>query len=178
MSDALDRSCARCRVAREVQTVLIVAVAGQRLGLPLAAVRDVFRPGALTSVPCAAAHVAGVLNLRGRIVTLLDLRARLGMPPQAPKRPMAVSLEWDGDCYGLLVDEVGDVQRLDPDALLPVPPHLDRHWAEVCVGIHSLDDGLLIVVDVDRLLCADHHVASGAAPARPAARQDHHRSLS
>src|SRR5262245_93065 len=82
-----------------------VVVAEQLFGIPIARVQDVFFPQRLTRVPLAPPEVAGVLNLRGRIVTAIDLRCRLGFPAPAANTPaMAVGVERKGESYGLLVD--------------------------------------------------------------------------
>src|SRR5205085_8924717 len=87
----------------------VTAVIGEQLfGLPISRVQDVFMPDRLTRVPLASAEIAGVLNLRGRIVTAIDMRRRLGLPPRTdPRPPMAVGIECGGESYGLLIDSVG-----------------------------------------------------------------------
>src|SRR6218665_3807943 len=91
-------------------------IGGQLFGLPISRVQDVFMPERLTRVPLAPEHVAGVLNLRGRIVTAIDMRARLGLPRNEDgKPPMAVGVDLRGESYGLLIDKIGEVLRL-PDS--------------------------------------------------------------
>src|SRR5579864_3093883 len=89
------------------------SVGGQLFGLPIARVQDVFVLDRLTRVPLAAAEIAGVLNLRGRIVTAIDMRRRLALPPvgEARKR-MAIGIEHKGESYGLLIDTIGEVLTL------------------------------------------------------------------
>src|SRR3954470_8495448 len=89
-----------------------VVTAGQLFGLKLERVRDVFVPRGLSRVPLAPPEVAGLLNLRGRIVTAIDLRRRLGPAPREDGgAPVAVGIEDRGELYGLIVDAVGDVLR-------------------------------------------------------------------
>src|SRR5690606_8030156 len=90
-----------------------VTIREQLFGLPIALVEDVFEPQMVTRVPLAPAEVVGVLNLRGRIVTLVDICARLGIAHRAPDKPMAIGLRRDGGAFALLVDAVGDVIRPD-----------------------------------------------------------------
>jgi purine-binding chemotaxis protein CheW len=128
-------------------------VGGQLFGLPILRVQDVFKPERVTRVPLAPSEIAGVLNLRGRIVTLVDLRRRLDLPPPADDKPqMAIGVEWRGESYGLLIDSVGEVLTLDDDAREPNPVNLDDGLARMSLGIHRLDDQLLIVLDVERVL--------------------------
>ena len=130
-----------------------VMVADQMFGLPIERVHDVFIASALTSVPLAPREIVGLLNLRGRVVTAMCLRRRLGLADRRESgRDMAVGLEQQGEFYGLLVDAVGEVIRLAPDTREPNPVHMDARWAEVSRGVHRLDDTLLIILDVDAVL--------------------------
>ena len=128
-------------------------IGGQLFGLPIVRVQDVFIPERLTRVPLAPPEIAGVLNLRGRIVTLIDLRRRFGLGQRENGNPsMAIGVELRAESYGLLIDSVGEVLKLDDAAREPNPINLDQRLARVSAGIHRLDGQLLIVVDVDRVL--------------------------
>lgn len=136
-----------------------VTVGGQLFGLPIGRVHDVFVTGQVTRVPLAPPEVVGLVSLRGRVVTAIDLRVRFGLPRLADAREsdhgrgrMAVGIEAGSEHYGLLVDEVGDVLRLDPTSRDDVPAHLTGRWAELCAGVHRVDDRLLLILDVDRAL--------------------------
>jgi len=130
-----------------------VVTADQLFGLKLDRVRDVFVPQDLSAVPLAPPEVAGLLNLRGRIVTALDLRRRLGLPPREPGKPaVAVGIEDRGELYGVVADKVGDVLWLKPSAYEANPSNLDPRWAQVCAGVYRLDGDLMVVLDVDKVL--------------------------
>jgi purine-binding chemotaxis protein CheW len=130
-----------------------VVTGGQLFGLRLERVGDVFVPRGLSQVPLAPPEVAGLLNLRGRIVTAIDLRRRLGLPPRDDgSAPFAVGIEERGELYGLIVDRVGDVLRLKRSSYESNPVNLDQRWAKVCAGVHRLDHGLMVVLDVDKVL--------------------------
>lgn len=130
-----------------------VVIGGQLFGLPILRVQDVFTPERLTRVPLAPAEIAGVLNLRGRIVTLIDMRRRLGLGQREDdSQSMAVGVESRGESYGLLIDSVGEVLKLDETAREPNPTNLDPRLASVSTGIYRLDGQLLMVIDVDRVL--------------------------
>ena len=128
-----------------------VRLAGQLLGLAVSEVRDVVRMGAVTPVPRAPACVAGVMNLRGRIATAIDLRLRLGLPPRQAGGPaMGVVVEADGHPYALVVDAVGDVVAADGE-LAPCPVTLAPVWRAVAQGVVKSTE-LMIVLDVAALL--------------------------
>ena len=128
-------------------------IGGQLFGLPIQRVQDVFVPERLTRVPLAPPEIAGVLNLRGRIVTLIDMRGRLGLEKRSDDSPaMAIGVESGGESYGLLIDSVGEVLKLDDSGREANPINLDPRLARVSAGIYRLEGQLLMVVDVDRVL--------------------------
>lgn len=130
-------------------------IGGQLFGFPILRVQDVFVPERLTRVPLAPPEVAGVLNLRGRIVTLIDMRRSLGLEADKVEgQPMAIGVERAGESYGLLIDSVGEVLKLDDATREPNPVNLDPRLARVSLGIHRLEGQLLMVVDVDRVLAS------------------------
>jgi purine-binding chemotaxis protein CheW len=140
-------------VAENVIEYVTVVIGEQLFGLPISRVQDVFMPDRLTRVPLSAPEIAGVLNLRGRIVTAIDMRRRLGLPPRADGRPpMAVGIELKGESYGLLIDTVGEVLKLADGTREPNPVNLDQHLARVSGGVHRLDGQLMVILDVDRVL--------------------------
>ena len=128
-------------------------VAGQIFGLPIERVQDVFKPARMTRVPLAGPEIAGVLNLRGRIVTAIHLSNRLDLQSRADGMPpMAIGIESGAESFGLLVDTVGEVLKLADDEREANPINLDRKLARVSAGVFRLDGQLLVVLDVDRVL--------------------------
>jgi purine-binding chemotaxis protein CheW len=143
-----------------------VMLGGQLFGLPISRVQDVFMPERLTRVPLAPPEVAGVLNLRGRIVTAIDMRGRLGWPERDDKRPpMAIGIECKGESYGLVIDAVGEVVTLDESAREPNPVNLDAALARISAGIHRLERQLLVILDVDRVLDIGREATAASAVA-------------
>jgi purine-binding chemotaxis protein CheW len=140
--------------AAETMSEYITAmICGQLFGLPILRVQDVFMPERPTRVPLSPPDIAGVLNLRGRIVTLIDMRSRLGLPARDDTAPtLAIGVEMRGESYGMLIDSVGEVLKLDDSAREPNPVNLDTRLARMSAGIFRLEGQLLIVVDIDRVL--------------------------
>ena len=133
-------------------------VGGQLFGLPIARVQDVFILDRLTRVPLAASEVAGLLNLRGRIVTAIDLRRRLGLASsENGGQRMAIGIEHKGESYGLLIDAIGEVLKVPAGNREDNPVNLDASLASVSAGVHRLDGKLMVVLDVDRVLGIDLH---------------------
>src|ERR1700688_2145223 len=126
-------------------------VGGQLFGLPIARVQDVFVLDRLTRVPLAAPEIAGVLNLRGRIVTAIDMRRRLGLaPPGEVAKRMAIGIEYKGESYGLLIDAIGEVLNLPSTGREGNPVNLEARLARVSAGVHRLEDRLMVVLDGHR----------------------------
>ncbi|SDU34569.1 chemotaxis protein CheW [Stappia sp. ES.058] len=141
--------------ADDVIQFVTVVIGGQLFGLPISQVHDVFVPERVTRVPLAAPQVAGVLNLRGRIVTAIDMRKLLHLPDRDEgAQVMAVGIEQKGESYGLVIDTVGEVLRLSSSSQEPNPSNLDKRWAEISGGVHRLDGKLMIILDVARLFSA------------------------
>jgi len=127
--------------------------AGQLFGLPIERVQEVFRPTRITRVPLAGAQIAGVLNLRGRIVTAIDMRRRLELDARDEgEAQMAIGIESGNESFGLLVDALGEVLKVADSEREPNPVNLDRKLARVSAGVFRLDGQLMVVLDVDRVL--------------------------
>ena len=148
-------------VANDFVTMM---VAEQLFGIPVLTVQDVLGPQRITRVPLAPPEVAGALNLRGRIVTAIDVRCRLGLPKRDADKPgMNVVVDHKGELYALMVDNVGEVLSLSADSYERNPNTLDPRWREVSGGIYRLKGKLLVVLEVDRLLAFRRAGASEAA---------------
>jgi purine-binding chemotaxis protein CheW len=124
-----------------------------RCGVEVDAVREVVRDQPITPVPLAPAAVRGLVNLRGRIVTAVDLRRCLGLEPAAPgpARTLVVLRASVGD-MSFIVDGIHDVCDLDPEAFEPTPPTVQGTGRELIRGAYKLNDQLLVVLDLARTM--------------------------
>lgn len=129
-----------------------VYVGDQVFGLPIGCVQDVFHVSAITPVPLAPYEVAGLLNLRGRVLTALCLRRLLRLPAAPEINRMVVGIEQSGESFGLLVDKVGEVLSLPIAERQPAPSNFDPRWARFASGVYWLAEGLLVVLDVEAAL--------------------------
>lgn len=110
-------------------------------------------PQKITRMPLAPAAVAGVMNLRGRIVTAIDVRLCLNQPErEAGANSMSVVVEQNNELFSLMIDSVGDVLPLSRATFEDAPTTLDPEWRSVSSGIHKLQDKILVVLDVGQLL--------------------------
>jgi purine-binding chemotaxis protein CheW len=134
-----------------------VQIGGQTFGVPVLEVQDVIAQTTINRVPLAPPEIAGSLNLRGRIVTAIDMRRRLSLPPQAEgEASVSVIVEQpSGELYALMVDDVGDVLWLPPSAHEPTPPTLSPAWRDLCDGLYRLEDDLMLVLRTEAVLTLD-----------------------
>lgn len=129
------------------------SIADQMFGIPVLQVQDVLGPQKITRIPLAPPEIAGSLNLRGRIVTAVDVRKRLGLGPRPDgMRGMSIVVDIKGELYSLMVDNVGEVLSLTGDEFERHPATMDQRWRDVSTGIYRLKSTLLVVLDVSRLL--------------------------
>jgi len=125
----------------------------QMFGIEVKNVRDVLRQQKITSIPLSPPEVAGSLNLRGRIVTVIDMRKRLKIAPtENTQQNTFVVVELKGELYSLMVDSVGEVLTASTNMIEKVPANLNQEWKNIASGIYKLDGELLVLVDVQSLL--------------------------
>lgn len=136
---------------------LTVKIGGQMFGIPILQVQDVLGEQRVTHIPLAPPQVSGSLNLRGRIVTAVNVRRCLGLPPlENVENEMSVVVDHDDELYSLVIDEVGDVLSLNESEYEQNPATLDLLWRSVSLGVYRLDGGILVILDVPKLLLSLH----------------------
>lgn len=129
---------------------------GQLMGIPVNMVQEVLNPQTIAATPLARREIAGLLNLRGQIVTALNLRRRLGLPDyEKTGESMNVVIRYRNESYSLLVDEVGDVINVQRDAIEPPPRTIDSRWKNFAQGVFRLEGRLLLILNVSALLTLD-----------------------
>lgn len=143
-----------------------VTTGDQLFGLPIASVHDVFITTTITPVPLAPPEIAGLLNLRGRVVTAVSLRRLLRLPDAPDTGELTVvGIELGGESFGLIVDNVGEVLNLPAGDRQANPLNLDPRWARFSRGIHWIHGGLLVVIDIEAAL--DHAAMSESGRSAP-----------
>lgn len=126
---------------------------GLLFGLEVREVQEVIRYQTMTRVPLADPTVSGLINLRGQIVTAIDLRTRLGLAPRSDERkPMNVIVRSEEGAVSLLVDEIGDVIEVDPTQFETPPERLTAAARDVVTGVYKLDGKLLLVLDAKKAI--------------------------
>ena len=151
----------------DIQFVVCV-VAGERYGIEVGRVHEIIRLTTITALPGADRSFSGVINLRGRVIPVMDMRRRFGLPDADPTRLSRIVVADAGAAQiGLLVDAVDAVVRIAASAIEPTPALTTGPAREHLTGIARATDGLIVVLDVDRLVDAAVTMPS-AAPEREA----------
>ena len=140
-------------VTPRLETWVTFRLAGEVFALPVTAAREILRVSTITRVPHAPYTVRGIINMRGRVVPVVDFRVRLGLPEAAvgPKNRILIASARNR-LLGLLVDEVEQVVSLDLNAVTPAPSDVMTERSEYIIGVCHLDNRLLILLDVERVL--------------------------
>lgn len=161
MSKLSNNSAYEIDLSVETIDFVTLTIGDQLFGVPVSLIHDVFSPQSITPVPLSGKEIAGVLNLRGRIVTAIDARVALGLASHDNKtNSMAIGIEKNGESYGLIIDSVGEVLTLSPDQYESNPSTLDPRWRDISAGVYRLDGTLLVVFDVNKLINFDQTVAA------------------
>ncbi|MBI1775963.1 MAG: chemotaxis protein CheW [Proteobacteria bacterium] len=137
----------------QVKDYVTVSLADQQFGIPILAVHDILNEQRMTQVALATGEVSGVMNIRGRIVTAIDARRLMGLPDRpAGQKSMNVVVHFRGEPYALVVDAVGEVRGMAMSAYERNPSNMDAAWAGLSQGVYRLDTGLVVILDVERII--------------------------
>lgn len=124
---------------------------GLFFGVEVLKVQEVIRYQEMTRVPLAPSVVRGLINLRGQIVTAIDLRRRLRLRERpGDQLPMNVVVRTDDGALSLLVDEIGDVLEIGDDQMEQAPETVDEHARDLLHGVYKLEGRLLLILDTER----------------------------
>ena len=138
-------------MSEDISTLTVVAN-GEVFGLPIQTVQTIFRIASLAPVPMGPPDIAGLVNLRGKIVTAVSLRRRLKMENDVVEtNALAIGIEHKGEYFCLVVDKVGEVLALDDSKRIPIPPHFDPERLRLTTEFYRVGKMLIPVLDVNAL---------------------------
>jgi purine-binding chemotaxis protein CheW len=122
-------------------------------GVDVSLVQEIVRLQTITPVPLSAPEIAGLINLRGEVLTAINLRIRLGLPPtDSDREPVNVVVRVDEEPVSLLVDEIGGVQEVSQVPFESTPATVDAHVRPLLMGAYTLPDRLLLALDARKVL--------------------------
>ncbi len=133
--------------------LVVFRLGKESYGIDVHTVREIFPPQEITRVPNAPEYVEGVINLRGKVVAVIDLRKRLGLEvTETTNESRVVVVEYDGEDVGMIVDAVHEVVSVGADYLAPATEITEQHGASLTRGFAQLDRQLVILVDIETIL--------------------------
>ena len=128
----------------------------EEFGVDILAVQEIIRLMQITPVPRAPVDIAGVINLRGKVIPIIDLRRRFGLAPRGhDKNTRIIVIEINNIIVGFVVDAVSEVLRIPASTVEPPPPVVAGVESDYVSGVGKLQDRLLIMLDLDRLLSSE-----------------------
>jgi purine-binding chemotaxis protein CheW len=133
------------------ESYFTVFAGGECFGLPVLHAQTIFRIGSITPIPMGPVDIVGLVNLRGRIVTAVSLRRRLGLPAENLQNALAIVIDHKGENFALMVDEVGDVITLDASMRVPVPNHFDPARRRLMTDLYKVGNLLVPVLNIATL---------------------------
>ncbi len=141
--------------------VFTVIMAGEKFGLPIHCVRTVFRTAAITHVPLAPSRVLGLINLRGQVISALNLHDMLGLQRAGGRAEgLMVAVEYHGDGFAIEVDNVGDVVELSEADRLPFPATLSPARRLLSSGVFARSDSIITLLNIDALFNNERDAAA------------------
>jgi purine-binding chemotaxis protein CheW len=141
----------------ETVQVIVFNLGDEKYGVDISQVREIIRPTQITRIPNAPDFVEGVINLRGQITTIINLRKRFGMEPkEIDNDTRIIVVEYDNAVIGMMVDTVNEVKYLSTDDIEALPSIITaREEAKFLKGVGKLPDSLLILIDLNKVLSED-----------------------
>ena len=151
-------------VAEAEKQLVVFDLASEAYGVDIAAVREIIRMQDITTVPGTPAFVEGVINLRGNVIPVVDLRKRFGLPTsEQNKENRIVVVDIGGQSIGTMVDAVTEVLRISTDSVEPPSSVITTSDSDYLVGIVKLSERLIILLDLDRVLSQQEQVMLASA---------------
>ena len=130
-------------------------------GVEVLNVQEVLRYQDMTRVPLSSQEISGLINLRGQIITAIDMRSRMNLPPrEGDQKPMNVVIRTKDEVVSFLVDSIGDVLEIPDDNFEPAPHTVDHTTRELVSGVYKLEGKLLMVLDAAKA----SHIPSAESP--------------
>lgn len=140
----------------ELLQLVTFSIGGEEFGVNILKVQEIIRTMEITKVPRAPEFVEGVINLRGKVIPIIDLRRRFGLAPKAhDKNTRIIVIEINNIIVGFVVDAVSEVLRIPASTVEPPPPVVAGVDSDYISGVGQLQDRLLIMLDLDKLLSSD-----------------------
>ena len=134
------------------QQIVGFRVGKEHFGVPISIVHEIVRMMDITAVPDSPSHIEGVINLRGKIIPVVDLRKRFAEPIQPDRRNRILVAELKCHLVGLVVDAANEVLKINPDLIEPPPNIFEQGEVNYVTGVGKLDGRLIILIDLAKIM--------------------------
>lgn len=136
----------------ETKKYVQASIAGQLFGIDVTNIEDVLLPQPYTKIPQSSPEIRGMINLRGRIVTIISIRRALGLEDASEGTPTRnIVLNNDGNLYSLEVDNVAEILDVSDADIRRTPDNINERWKDLSLGVYSLEGALMVMLDLDKL---------------------------
>jgi len=150
------RSAAQEKLATGISQVVSFRLGDEEYGVDIMKVQEIILPGQVTKMPGVPEFIRGLINLRGRVIPVVDLKRRLGLgQTESTEETRIIVASMGGKTVGLVVDAVNEVLRINPEQVEPPPKSVAGISQEYLVGIAKLGDRIVILLDVEQVLSAE-----------------------
>ena len=158
----------------KIQQIVGFRVGKENFGVPIGIVHEIVRMMEITVVPDAPSYIEGVINLRGKIIPVMDLRKRFAEPVEPNRRNRILVAELDGHKVGLVVDAANEVLKMNPELIEPPPSVFEQGEVNYVTGVGKFGGKLVILIDLAKIMqrgelrrISDFAETAGAIPPSP-----------
>ncbi|MGM0471392.1 MAG: chemotaxis protein CheW [Bacillota bacterium] len=145
-------------MSEETRQLIVFNLGGEEFGVKITRVQEIIRPKKITELPNSSEFMAGIINLRGDIISVIDLRSKFGVQQETDQKTRIIIVEMDNQDVGLIVDSVSEVLRIEPEDIEEAPDRIAGIKEDYLKGIGKVDDRIVILLDLDKLLTAEEKI--------------------
>ncbi|ADL12490.1 chemotaxis protein CheW [Acetohalobium arabaticum] len=145
-------------MSEETQQLIVFNLSGEEFGVKITKVQEIIRMKEITELPNSSEFMAGIINLRGDIISVIDLRNKFGVTQEETKKTRIIIVEMDDQDVGLIVDSVSEVLRINSENIEDAPDRIAGIKQDYLKGIGKIDERIIILLDLDKLLTAEEKI--------------------
>lgn len=142
----------------KTEQLIVFSLGGEEFGVEITKVQEIIRMKEITELPNNSEFMAGIINLRGDIISVIDLRKRFEVEQKETKKTRIIIVEMDSQDVGLIVDSVSEVLRIDHEEIDDAPERIAGIKDDYLRGIGKIDERIVILLDLDKLLTAEEKI--------------------
>ncbi|SJZ30206.1 chemotaxis protein CheW [Selenihalanaerobacter shriftii] len=145
-------------MSNETQQLIVFNLGGEEFGVKITKVQEIIRMTEISKLPNSSEFMSGIINLRGDIISVIDLRKRFGVEQQETKKTRIIIVEMDDQDVGLIVDNVSEVLRIEPEDIDDAPQRVAGIKDDYLKGIGKVEERIIVLLDLDKLLTTEEKI--------------------